>query len=84
MTHRDEITITYGIEDGYAGPARPHQVTIPLDELTDCETEDEVSSRIDQIVEDHFRETISTYWDRDQLAEVMPLVEAARDDEDRA
>lgn len=75
------IKITYGIEDGYAGGTRPHYVTIYLDDLSDCETDEEIENRIDEAVEEHMRETISTYWERDQIAGVLERIQAERDAE---
>jgi hypothetical protein len=82
MGRRDEIEITYSVEDGYAGGSRPHHVSIPLDELTDCETEADIEERIDQCVNDHFRETIGPYWRREQMEAVVERVQAAREAED--
>jgi hypothetical protein len=82
MERRDTIEITYSVEDGYAGGARPHTVSIPLDDLTDCETEADLEERIDQNVNDHFRENIGPYWRREQIEGLLERVKAARDAED--
>ncbi len=75
----NEIEITYGVEDGYAGGARPHHVSIPLDDLTDCETEADLEERIEQYVSDHFRENIGPYWRREQIEGLLDRLAAIRE-----
>ncbi len=78
------ITITYEVEDGYAGGSRPHSVRLDLNDFGDCETPEDIERRIDECVSDHFRENIGPYWKRDQIEEVFDLVMAEREAEDAA
>lgn len=52
-------TISWQVEDGYAGGSRPHSTKIPQDEWDDCETEEEKNELIEDYVQHDFEQTIS-------------------------
>jgi hypothetical protein len=81
MSREDTIEITYGIDDGYVGGDRPHHVTVYLTDLLDCETYEEVEELIEESVEEDMRQTVSTYWKRDQLDGILDRIKALRDAE---
>jgi hypothetical protein len=61
------MQLTYYLDDGYAGSqSRPHHVKIDDDELEEM-NEKEKEEYIDEVVQQHFSENISCYWDRKQL-----------------
>jgi len=57
------MRIKWGIEDGYAGKARPHYIEIDDEDLEDYKTEDEKNDFIDEMVQEDFLQKCSFYWE---------------------
>ena len=55
------MTITWEIEDGYAGKSRPHTLEIDDEELQDYDTPKEKKEFIEECVKQAFAEEISWY-----------------------
>lgn len=53
----DKFTATYQVDDGYIGN-RPKKVSIPADYIYDEATDAELGEMFDQIIDEHFRETV--------------------------
>lgn len=53
------MRVTWEVEDGYCGEARPQYTEIPNDELADCQTEEEKDRLIEEYVEQDFKQTVS-------------------------
>lgn len=67
----------YGVNDGYAGGARPHHFTVYDYELEDDMTDDQLERLYEEAVEESFAQNITPYpervdefiaWAREQLA----------------
>jgi hypothetical protein len=57
------MKIRWEVEDGYAGPARPHFLNVPDEELEGLsETEQDIV--IEQYVDSAFNDLISYFWER--------------------
>lgn len=61
------MKITYYVEDGYVGPSRPHYVDIPDDELKQLGEDETIEEYVDEIVQEHFQQYITPYWDKNQI-----------------
>lgn len=55
------MEVTWQVEDGYAGAARPQHTDIPDEELEACETEQEREDLINGYIQDDFDQNISWY-----------------------
>jgi hypothetical protein len=55
------MMVTWEVDDGYVGKARPQHTDIPDEELDECETEHEKDELIAQYVQGDFDNKIS--WD---------------------
>lgn len=62
------MKITYHIEDGYIGKSRPHYVEIPDEELKQMGEDETLEEYIDEIVQEHFQQHITPYWDKVQIS----------------
>ena len=60
------MRITYYIEDGYVGN-RPQHVDIPDEELKDLGEDASIEEYINDVVQEHFEQNISLYWDKKQI-----------------
>jgi hypothetical protein len=54
-----EIKVKWQVDDGYAGPARPRQITLHTVDFVDCETEEQVLEVLHEIVEEEFQQRTS-------------------------
>ena len=57
----DSFDITWQVEDGYSGRARPQGAYVNLDDVIDCADEAEIREVILDIVKDEFDATISYF-----------------------
>lgn len=61
------MRISFGLEDGYAGAARPHSVEVDDEELAECQTFEEAVCVVDEAIREWIETHIYPYWDRDQI-----------------
>ena len=71
----------YAVDDGYAGGARPHFVTIDEADLNDCETDEQLLEAYNEVIYDHFTERITPYGQNEAefLEWAKKVKEAAQD-----
>lgn len=55
------MTVTWEIDDGYAGGNRPHETEIDDDELAECETIEDKKQLIREYVQSDFSANIDWY-----------------------
>jgi hypothetical protein len=55
-----KIKITYEIEDGYVGPARPQTFYAHSSDFDDCERDDQIADRIDELAHEHAVDNLTT------------------------
>ena len=53
------VRVTWEVEDGCVGKSRPQHTEVPEDDLEDCETDEERERRIEEYVEEDFKQRIS-------------------------
>ena len=58
---KDSLEIEWEVDDGYAGGQRPHEFEIDFSEFDDCETEEEVQNRLEEIIQEEFEQNINWY-----------------------
>lgn len=52
------MKIRYDLDDGYAGPSRPHFVEVSDEDLAECETEEEKAAMVDEAIQEDFQQHI--------------------------
>ena len=58
------IRITWYVDEGYTGKARPHYTEFEEDAFEDCETEEERQDIINEAVKEEFEEVVSYRIDK--------------------
>jgi len=58
---KDTFRVKYEIEDGYYGTTRPQYLTLHADWLPDDFDEDDLKCFLEESVQEHFRNNITTY-----------------------
>lgn len=53
------MTVTWQVEDGYAGGSRPKHTEVPDDELRDCLTDDDRRKLCEEYIQHDFEQNIS-------------------------
>jgi hypothetical protein len=53
------MEVSWVVEDGYAGGARPQSTHVPDEELEECETVEEKKKLIEEYVQTDYESTIS-------------------------
>lgn len=72
-----KIEVRWGVDDGYAGGARPQSFKLDVDEMADsCDTEAEAVAYLHDEVEREFRDHIAWYLNNQD--EVIEAWRAAR------
>ena len=56
------MKVIWEIEDGYVGGSRPHEITIPDEEIDECESTEEIEELITDYVRDDFEQTVTFSW----------------------
>ena len=74
----ENITIIWFASDGYGGKDRPQYVDINGGELAECETEEEVNSLIQDVVQADFEDKVGPEWGDSQEAKVIAAWKAAK------
>lgn len=72
-----KIELRYQIDDGYVGGARPQYMTIHLDDVAGCETEEQVRNTCYELAEEHMRERTSVSVRNEE--DVVEMWRRARD-----
>jgi hypothetical protein len=73
------VTITYGIDDGYAGETRPHSFEMDMYEFEDDMTEGEICEVVWAAIRHDMETRIAPYWSREELPII--LAELAKRDQ---
>lgn len=76
------MTITYRVDDGYAGGDAPHRVNVPDSEIAECECLEDAEVLIDDAVRGHFLEHIRPYFDIGEYAAPIEVLIRKRQEED--
>ena len=76
------MKITYQIEDGYVGGARPQIVEIDEVEIENCETMDEVEELIYDYCEEDARQRMYVSVDKYSMEDVKAIWENREQDEE--
>ena len=61
MTDHPDLEITWEVDDGYVGGSRPYTLTIPGDELADCDNDTEREDLITEHVQEHFSQEVTWF-----------------------
>lgn len=62
---------TYHIDDGYAGPARPHEVEVLEEDILACDCQEAVKRLLEEIMQDDFESTIYPFEDKKSVEEIL-------------
>lgn len=63
----DRLEVTYEIEDGYSGGARPQHVVINHSEIQECETLDEAVQLVEDFIRDDFANKAYPAYDQEAI-----------------
>lgn len=70
----ETIIITWEVDDGYVGGARPHEVEIDVEDIKECESVEEVENLIEEMVEADFNDKVSWYIKDDCSSEIEKIL----------
>ena len=77
---KGDITFTWEVDDGYAGPSRPQRSEVPKDDILDCDSVDEAMEIVMDCIKSDFDSRISPSYSeaqfRKQIEEVFAEKEA--------
>ena len=65
-------TFTWKVSDGYIGHG-PHKTSIDLDEIKECDSNEEAAQLVEEAIEESFREKVSWSTDEEILATVSKI-----------
>jgi hypothetical protein len=70
----DRLTVTYEIEDGYAGGARPQHVEIDHSEIQNCDDLEAAVKMVEEYIQEDFTQKAYPTYDEDELRSAIEEV----------
>lgn len=74
----DKIRFRYQADDGYVGRDRPLHISIPANEILECDTIDDAVEMVQERIEDDFLQRVSASYDFDAIREQVAELRANR------
>lgn len=68
---KDKIKITWEADDGYAGGSAPQHVSIPVEEITECENEEEAMRVVRDAIQYDFETKVCATYDEDEIRAII-------------